>query len=328
MPTNLPPEYFDAEKRYKEAKTDQDKIHSLEALISTIPKHKGTDKLRADLRRRLSRLKDKTLTSKRAGKHESSFHIEKEGAGRIAIIGFPNVGKSSLLCSITHATPKVSEYPLTTWIPTPGMMQWENVQIQLIDTPPLNKEHMEPELFDLIRTTDLLLLLVDLQSDPIQQLLDAKEILHEHRIGCCSELDWNIDDYIVTTLPLVLVVNKNDNENFDEDYSVFCELLEEKWPMVTISTQTGRNLEQLKKVIFEELKIIRIYSKPPGKEANLNAPFVIKKGGTVEEFAGKVHKDFLEQLKTARVWGKNVFDGQLVGRDYILQDEDVVELHT
>ena len=324
MPTNLPPEYFEAERRYKEARSNEEQIVRLEELISTIPKHKGTDKLRADLRRRLSKLKDATRASKKTGRHESSFHIEREGAGRVAVLGLPNVGKSSLVDVLTHATPKVSEYPFTSWTPTPGMMIYQNIQIQLIDTPPLNREHIEAELFDLIRGCDLILLVVDLQADPIQQMKEGMAILMENRIYCKTIPS---DDEKFSALPLLLVVNKNDDKSFDEDFELFCDLMEDYGPMITISARTGRNMELFKEKVFKMLEIIRVYSKPPGKEVDRSAPFVLKKGDTIEEFAGQVHKDFLEKLKSARVWGSEVYDGQLVGRDHVLHDGDVVELH-
>ncbi len=327
MPTNLPPEYFDSEKKYKAAKTTADKITCLEELISTIPKHKGTDKLRADLRRRLSKLKASVQTKKKVGKHESLFHIEKEGAGRVVIVGPPNVGKSSLLNVLTHATPKVSEYPFTTHLPTPGMMTFENVQIQLIDTPPLTREHIETELMDLIRNADLILMVVDLQSDPIQQLHDTSDILITNRILLKCFVNTNEQRKVVNLIPSVVVVNKLDNQLFEEDFQMFRELLEQECFYIAISTKTGNNLEQLKKLIFQELEIIRIYSKRPGRKPDFNEPFVMKKGGTIEEFAEKVHKDFLQKLKSARVWGAGVYDGQLVGRDHVLVDGDVVELH-
>lgn len=327
MPANLPPEYFAAEERYKAARTVQEKITTLEELMGTIPKHKGTDKLRADLRRRISKLKESVQKGKKTGRHESAFHIEREGAGRAVLLGMPNTGKSSLLACLTHATPVISEAPFSTWTPTPGMLIWENVPIQLIDTPPLNHDHMEAELFDLIRTADLLILLVDLQADTFQQLEDSVKILQENRIAirCKKMPDEKVEPL---DLQLVLVVvTKCDDESFTEDLQVFLGLVECPWPAVAVSSTKGYQLEKLRQAIFSELKLIRVFSKPPGKEIDRSAPFVLKTGSTVEDLSAKVHKDFLEKLKSARVWGTGVFDGQLVGRDHILQDGDIVELH-
>lgn len=327
MPTNLPPEYFEVERRYKAAQTDEKKITLLEELISTIPKHKGTDKLRADLRKRLSRIKDSAIAKKKkTGRHESAFHIEREGAGRVVLVGPPNVGKSSLVTALTHATPKVSEAPFTTWAPTPGMMQFENIQIQLIDTPPLSREHIEPEMMDMIRTSDLVLLVIDLQAFPFEQLEETLAILKEHSIEPCHKQD-DKELQRKTYHSFIITVNKDDNEKSDEDFHAFCELLEEDWALVSISATTGRNFDQLKNAVFTGLEIIRVYSKPPGKEVDFTSPFVLKKGSNLEEFAAKVHHDFVQNLKSARVWGSAAHDGQQVGRDHVLQDGDIVELH-
>jgi len=326
MPTNLPPEYFEVEQKYRAAKTPEEKVAWLEELLSTIPKHKGTDKLRADLRRRLSKLKEAAETRKGAGKRVSAFHIDKEGAGQVAVIGSPNVGKSALVAALTNARPEVANYPFTTWTPTPGMMPVENIQIQLIDTPPLNREFVEPELFNLIRRADLLLLLVDLQSYPIEQLEETLAILAEHRIAPAHQRDRLPDTRRLSAIPTVLVANKCDDEHMDEDFEALRELLEEDWPMVSVSATAGRHFERLKEVVFEKLNILRVYSKPPGKEPDLNAPFVLQKGSTVADFAAKVHQDFLEGLKAARIWGSSAFDGQMVARDHLLRDGDVVEL--
>jgi ribosome-interacting GTPase 1 len=326
MPTNLPPEALEAEQRYRAAQTVAEKIASLEEFISAIPKHKGTDKLRADLRRRLSKLKSAAQSQKKVSRQESPFQIDKEGAGQVVVVGPANVGKSALVAALTNATPEVADYPYTTWTPTPGMMPMENIQIQLIDTPPLNRDYVEPELIELIRRSDLILLVVDLQGYPIQQLEDTIALLQENRIMPHHLKDRYTEQRLLTFLPLLVLVNKNDDQSTDEDFEVLCELFEEAWPLLPVSATTGRNLERLKQVVFERLEIIRVYSKPPGKEPDLNAPFVLKKGSTVEEFAGKVHQDFLEQLKSARVWGSGVYDGQMVGRDHILHDGDVVEL--
>jgi ribosome-interacting GTPase 1 len=158
MPTNLPPEYFEVEKRYRAASSPEEKAACLEEMLGTIPKHKGTDKLRADLRRKLSKLKDAARTRKGTSRQVSAFHIDKEGAGQAVVIGPANVGKSALVAALTNATPEVADYPFTTWTPTPGMMPVEDIQVQLIDTPPLNSEFVDPELINLIRRADLILL--------------------------------------------------------------------------------------------------------------------------------------------------------------------------
>lgn len=329
MPTNLPPEYFEAEKHYKAATSPAEKVAALEELIGTIPKHKGTDKLRADLRRRLSKLKAAAQTKKSVGRQDSAFHIDKEGAGQVVVIGSANVGKSALVTALTNASPEVADFPFTTWKPTPGMMPMENIQIQLIDTPPLNRDYLEPELLDLIRKADLVLLVVDLQADPVKQLADTVAVLAEHRILPCQRRDQNNSQQRgLTFIPFLVLANKCDDEGADEDFEIFCELLEDDWLLLPASATSGRNLELLRQAVFEQLGIIRIYSKAPGNEPDFTAPFVMKKGGTLEDFAGKIHKDFVSNLKAARVWGEGVYDGQMVRRDHVLHDGDVVELHT
>ena len=330
MPTNLPPEYFDAEKRYRAATSTAEKIACLQELLGTIPKHKGTDKLRADLRRRLSKLKAAPQARKGTSKRRSAFRIDKEGAGQVVVVvvGPANVGKSALVATLTNATPEVADSPYTTWKPTPGMMPMEDIQIQLVDTPPLDRGFMEPELLDLIRRSDLILLVVDLRADPFQQLEDTIVLLQEYRITPRHLKDCYPEQGGLTFIPLLVLANKNDDENTDEDFEIFRELLEGDWSLLPVSATTGRNLERLKQVVFERLEIVRVYSKAPGKEPDLSAPFVLKKGGTVAEFAGKVHRDFLEKLKAARVWGSAAYDGQMVRRDHVLHDGDVVELRT
>jgi ribosome-interacting GTPase 1 len=151
-------------------------------------------------------------------------------------------------------------------------------------------------------------------------------LLQEHNIVPRHLKDQYTEQRRLTFIPVLVVVNKNDDAKFDEDFEIFLQLLEDDWPLLPVSATTGRNLERLKQVVFERLEIIRVYSKPPGKEPDLSAPFTLKKGSTVEDFALGVHQDFFEKLKTARVWGSAVYDGQMVGRDHVLSDGDVVEL--
>lgn len=325
MPTNLPPEYFEVEKKYRSAETIEEKISTLEELISTVPKHKGTDKLRADMRLRLSKLKASAQSQKRISRQESVFNIEREGAGQVVLLGLTNVGKSALVNALTNANPLTSENPFTTWNPTPGMMLVDNVQIQLIDTPPLDRDFLEPEFLNLIRRSDLGVLVIDLQASPTNQLEQTLSILNNHQIQP-SDSGQRFMEGGVTYLPMFALVNKNDDEQSEELFEIFCDLIEVDIPCISVSAITQRNFDQLKTKIFRALNLVRIYSKKPGREPDLATPFVLKKGSTLQEFAGKIHQDFAKKLKSARIWGSGAFDGQMVSRDHILQDGDIVEL--
>ncbi len=326
MPTNLPAEYYAVEERYKAAESPAERVRLLEELISTVPKHKGTDKLRAEMRRRLSRLKSSTQAKSKLSRHESTFHIDKEGAGQVVIIGAANSGKSALVTALTNATPEVAAHPYTTHLPVPGMLTFKNVPIQLIDTPPMDRDYLEPELFDLIRRADIVLLLLDLQTYPDEQFHQCMAVLSEHGI-VPRRLRGQIEQpgHLIY-IPFIIVANKSDDDESDDLFFIFCELLDEDWSCLPVSATTGRNLERLQQAIYDNLDIIRVYAKPPGKEPDLGAPFVLKRDSTVEDFAANIHKDFVTKLKASRVWGSTVFGGQLVGRDYVLADGDVVEL--
>jgi ribosome-interacting GTPase 1 len=327
MPTNLPADYYNAEERFRSATSTEDKVKYLEEMLSTIPKHKGTDHLRADLRKKLSKLKTATTSKKGTKKQVSPYHINKEGAGQCIIIGTTNVGKSSLVANQTNANPEVSEVPFTTWNPMPGMMAIDNIQVQLIDTPPFSEEYIDPEFLNLIRRVDLILIMIDLHANPVQQLEFVYQKLQENRIAP-QHLEGQIQtEGFLLYVPTLVLVNKYDSEEYEEVFQIFQELLEGDYPMIPVSVKTGYNLEGLKKRIFEILGVIRVYSKAPGKEADKTAPFVVEKGILLADFAGKVHKDFRDNLKTAKIWGTSAdFPGQMVSRDHVLEDEDVVEL--
>lgn len=326
MPTNLPPEYYEIDKRLRDAQTPTEKVSLLEDLISVVPKHKGTDHLRAGLRRQLSKLKEEAQTRKRIGGHASSFHIEREGAGQVAVIGPTNVGKSALVTALTNAAPEVSPAPYTTWKAVPGMMPFENIQVQLIDTPPISREFIEPGFFDLLRRVDILLLVLDLQADPLEQLDETLTLLAEHRLHPLHARPAAPENPRLVYLPFILLANKCDDPSLDELFDLCAELLDPGWTLLPISALTARNFDRLKRLVYERLGIIRVYARPPGKDPDLERPFVLKQGSTVTDLAQKVHRDFYEKLKSARIWGSGLFDGQMVQRDYLLQDGDIVEL--
>jgi ribosome-interacting GTPase 1 len=328
MPTNLPPDYYSIEKQFKAATDPAEKIELLEEMMSKIPKHKGTDHLRADLRRKLSRLKVAGGAKKGGTRQASAYNISKEGAGQVVIVGAPNTGKSSLVATQTNADPEVSPAPFSTWGPTPGMMTIKNIQVQLIDTPPLNPDHIEADMFNLVRKCDLLLVMVDLQADPVQQLESSLEILTQQRVVPEHLAERFADEERRHFLkPCLVLANKCDDESDDEVYEIFRELLEDDCPMMPVSVQMERNLDEMKQIIFDKLEIIRVYSQAPGEQAKLHLPFVLPIGSTVEEFAAKVHQDFAKNLKSARVWGESAaFEGQTVSREHELRDGDIVEL--
>jgi ribosome-interacting GTPase 1 len=325
MPTNLPPAYFAAQERYRAAETPADKIACLQEMLSLIPKHKGTEHLVGDLRRRLSKLKSAAQTTRKVGKRESAFHIDRAGAGQVAVVGLANVGKSALVAALTGCPMEVADYPYTTREPAAAMMPLENIHIQLIDTPPLSREYVEPELPPLLRRADLLLVVVDVQTDPLQQMEETVALLQEYHI---APRHWRgrLADEGVVLVPFLVVANKADDQAGQELYDLFCQLLGEEWPMLPVSATTGRHLERLKRAVFDALQIVRVYTRAPGKEPDRESPFVLPRGSTVADLAGRIHHDF-EQLAMARVWGSGVFDGQPVGRDHVLHDGDVVELH-
>lgn len=327
MPANLPPTYYEAEQRFRDAKTAESKVEILEEMLMIMPKHKGTDKLRADLRTRIAKLKKEAQQKKGTGKSGASYLIEKEGAAQVVLMGAPNVGKSSLVAALTNANPEVAAFPHTTWKPLPGMAPFENIQFQLIDMPPVNREYVDPWVADLMRRADMLILVVDLHGDPIQQLDETLSIMADFRIyprGMPIPPDLRKAPFVKDVL---LVVNKMDEEEDEADLHAFLELSETRLHAVGVSTRTRRNLDLLLRELFHMAKIIRVYTKAPGKDPDRKSPFVLPRESTLEDLAAKIHKDFVARLKFAKIWGASTHNGQMVQRDYVLKDGDVVEMH-
>ena len=325
MPTNLPPQYFDAEKRFRAAKTTPEKVVALEAMLAIMPHHKGTDKLRAGLRKRLSKLRDEQ-EQKRGGSRGALFSVKREGAGQMALVGVPNAGKSQLVAALTNAEPEVGDYPFTTQRPQAGMAPFENIQIQLVDLPPLSAEHTEHWAFNIMRGADALLLVLDLSRDPVTELETILEILKGQRICLLGHAqdDAEPGSYIKRWL---VVGNKADLPASEENAAIFQELYGERFPLTMLSAKEGAGVEGLRGRIFALLDCLRVYSKRPGHEADLSAPVILQQGSTVLDLAKDIHKDFFAKFQYARIWGSGKFDGQRVQRDYRLQDGDIIELH-
>jgi len=325
MPANLTPEYMQAESRFKSAKTTEEKVAAIEEMMATIPRHKGTEKMQADLKRRLSKLRAEQAR-RPASRIDIIHRVEKEGAGQVVLVGPPNSGKSMLVRQLTHAMPEVADYPFTTRVPLPGMMPFEDVQVQLVDLPPVHPDFPESWLYQIIRNADAVLLVVDL-SDP--DLLEDLETTLGQVANAKVQLDRGESAGATGWLckRTLLVANKIDASGAPEDYEILRDLYGGRFALTRTSAETGEGLEHLRHAVFNLLELIRVYTKAPGKKLEKTAPYVLNRGSRLIDLAAHVHQDFLTQLKYARVWGHGKFEGQMVNRDHVLEDKDVVELH-
>ncbi|HEV8132150.1 MAG TPA: GTPase [Acidobacteriota bacterium] len=325
MPANLTPEYREAEKHFKGAKTTGEKIAALEHMLATIPRHKGTEKIQADLKRRLSKLRT-TQEKKPASRSGLIYHVDKEGAGQVALVGPPNSGKSLLLRRLTRAAPEVAGYPFTTRVPLPGMMDFEDIRIQLVDLPPAHSDFPESWVYQIIRNADAALLVVDLGDPDLLEDLEATLAeLAKAKVQLGHSTEPGTPGWVAK--PAILCANKNDLNGAAGNLGILEELYGDRGRILSVSAETNDGLESLRRALFDLLQVVRVYSKAPGKKPDLAAPYALKRGSRVIDLAGLVHKDFLTQLKFARVWGHGKFEGQMVNREYVLQDRDVVELH-
>ncbi len=329
MPANLTQQYLKAEEEYRRATSPEEELDCLQVMLAEIPKHKGTDKLQADLKAKIAKVKREIQSDRAAGKKTRGVRIPRQGAGTCVILGGPNAGKSQLLKTLTRASPEVAPYPFTTHTPLPGMMPWQDVFVQLIDTPPITVDYMESYVQGIIRGAELVLLMVDLGNDSgVEQCQDVMDRLKatKTRLGTRSYLDE--DDIGLSYTQTFLTPNKIDLPDAAERLELLHELCPMDFSEYVISAQEGTGLEPLRESIYRAMDVVRVYSKlPTAKEPDRDRPFTLRRGSTIEQMAGHVHKDFLENLKFARVWGTAVHDGTVVKSDYVLHDGDIVELH-
>ena len=317
MPANLTPQYIEAEKRFKQAQSVQERIDALEEMMATIPKHKGTEKLQADLKKKMSALRKESEQTKKGGRRET-FVVDREGARQLALVGAPNSGKSQLVRALTHATPEVADYPYTTRIPIPGMMLFENVRLQLVDLPAISPEYTESWVAQVIRNADAVLWIVDLSDDDVLDRLDETQ---DFLSNAHTDLE---------KMKVLMVGNQKDTEGAGAREGIVREIYQDRFPMTTISAAaaSSEEIEQFKRVVYDFLDVVRVYTKAPGKKPDLTDPYVVARGSTVLDVAEKVHRDFVAKLKYARIWGEGKADGIMVPRDFVITEGDVLELHT
>ena len=335
MPANLTPAYKEAEARYRRATEPADRLAALRGMLREIPKHKGTEHLQGDIKARIKELTDELAGPKKGGARTGpSIAIRPEGAAQVALIGPPNSGKSSLHVRLTGSHAEVAPYPFTTQYPIPGMMPVRDIHIQLVDLPPISTEHPIPWIGDALRSADGCLLVVDLaEPGVVERMVALHDLLAERRVELTSA--WPTDttadegaDVFTTRLPTLLVTTKSDDvdESIDE-LAILEELAGVDYPRLAVSTRTGVGLDELGEWLFERLGIVRVYTKIPGKDPDMERPYTVRRGATVEDVAALVHRDIAEELSFARVWGTATFDGQQVGRDHLVVDGDILELH-
>jgi ribosome-interacting GTPase 1 len=312
MPANLTPAYFKAEQWYKTATTAQEKILALEQMLAVMPKHKGTDKLKADLRHKISVLKEGEEKRHKAGGAADIFHVPRMGAGQVVLLGLPNSGKSSIVGLLTNAKVHIADFPFAISAPVPGMMNFEGVHIQIVDMPPITKEIVMPGQVGTYRNCDLIVTVIDLSADAEEQTRVCLEFLEVR--------------HLLPGKKTICIGTKCDiaKEGAIEKVKALCG---SRFETVAVSVESGEGMGELPKLLFKALGIIRIYAKPPGKKPDMGEPFTMPVGSTVHDLAVTIHRELAEKLKTARIWGTGVYEGQHVQRNHVLQDKDIVELH-
>ena len=329
MAANLTPQYLEAEQEFKKACTVSERLECLKKMYSLLPKHKASEKLQAELKTKISETrKELEQESKSPKKTGPSYKIPKQGAGQYIILGAPNTGKSRLLTRLTRAAPEVAPYPFTTREPHAGMMDWEDVRVQLVDTPPVTVDFLEPYLSSMVRSSDAAMLLADLGDDDGPLAVEAVlERLAQTKTILTGRNSPAAEDPGAEQIKTMIVANKRDLPGAGDRFDMLRELYAARFSVHAVSAELGTGLEELRNAIYHFLNVIRVYTKQPGKPPDLTSPYTCPAGSTLHELAALVHRDFVEGLKSARIWGTGVHDGQTVKRDHVLRDKDVVELH-
>lgn len=323
MPANLTAQYKKAEERYKAAGTDEERLAALEEMLREIPKHKGTEHLQGDIKKRISKLRDAMESGGKKGgaKHVDVFHVPRSGAGQVALVGMPNSGKSAILAALTKAPVNVAEYPFATDKPLPGMALHEDVAIQLVDAPPITADFAPPGLVNTYRSADLLAIVIDLAGEVLEQMEVCTAYLDAHKLILDEGGDAHLGrkTFVIATKADIAPAGT---------LETLRELTEREFEYLSISGETHGGLDVLMRRIFEMLEVVRVYAKRPHHEADMTAPFTLKRGSTVQDLAALVHRELAEKLKTARAWNSpSVHDGQNVPREHVLSDKEIIELH-
>lgn len=328
MPANLTPQYLVAEQKYREAKSPEEKLEMLELMLKEIPKHKGTERLQGELKHKIAEQRKAVSSPDKGKKKAISYSVDSCGYQQVVAIGGPNCGKSKLLCQLTGADLKVADYPFTTRMPQPAMMQYEDIRIQLVDTPAISEEHADPWMGGIVRSADAVLLLADLtNADTVTNIETILDFLRKQKVVLHGLQDKSPGEEGCICKNTLLVAHKKDAPDAEIMLDLLKEAYPNRWEILPVSSLTGENLDALRHKIYELLDIMRIIPKPPGKKPDFESPILLKKGSNVVDLAATIHQDLAKSLKSARIWNaKNYTDGQKIPVDYLLEDKNIVEL--
>jgi uncharacterized protein len=331
MPANLTQQYLFAEERFKAATNHEDKVAALEEMIRELPKHKHTEKMFADLKTRLAKLRREGEAKAAGGpaKHSETPVLKKEGAGQVFLVGAPNTGKSALVAALSKAPVEVTEYPFTTRKCIPGMAAWEDVRFQLVDSPSLDPTFLEPNLMPLVRQADAAVVVVDLSAgECLDQPGWVFDALSAARIDVKPGTVHAVEkEYGRSVLPGFLAATHADHPDAPVALELLADLVGARLKIVAVDVKDPASVKAFARACFDLFGVVRVYSKQPGKEAERDQPFLVPLGGTVLDFAERIHRDLRERFDFARVWGPGKYDGQRVARDYAVEDGDVIEVH-
>ena len=340
MPANLSPDYKAAEAAYRQASEPKERLERLREMLRTIPKHKGTEHLQADIKTRIRQLTEELTAGRKGGARSGPSHVVRpEGAAQIALLGPPNAGKSTLHDRLTRSHAEAGPYPFTTQLPQPGMLPYEDVHLQLVDLPPLTAQYTVPWIVNALQPADAALVVIDVGApDCVDQLADLLSVLATRKITLVpewrhrdadSEDESEMEDPFAIRLPAALVATRADEHpDAEEELEILQELLNIRYPSMTVSARTGDGLEELAAWLFETLRIVRVYTKAPGRPPDFGQPFTVRHGDTVYDVARMVHQEIADGFRYGRLWRNGSVNGRQVGRDYRVADRDVLELVT
>ncbi|OQV12091.1 Developmentally-regulated GTP-binding protein 2 [Hypsibius exemplaris] len=357
-----------------------ERISDVEKEIAKTQKNKATEYHLGLLKAKLAKFRQQLLegASKKSEKGEG-FDVMKSGDARVALIGFPSVGKSSLLCTITTTASATASYEFTTLTCIPGVIEYKGANIQLLDLPGIIEGAAHGvgrgrQVIAVARTADMVVMMLDALKGEVQKRLLEEElecvgirlnkkppkiyfkvqksggikfnatctltkvdlklitlVLHEYKMFNAEVVfreDCTIDDLIDVIdgnrkyLPCLYVYNKVDQISLEE-----IDRLAHTPNSIVISVQMKLNLDYLLEMMWENLDLLRIYTKKPGKHPDFTDSIILRRGATVEHVCHSVHRTLAAQVKYALVWGTSTkYSPQRVGLSHKMEDSDVIQI--